>query len=149
MLDGVCGLDKHVDERTVDVHVVRLRRMVCPGRKINPVRAVLGAGYFPNGRFSGSPWCHKTDGEPDLSVDDPLAIPTPVDGLLIGHFAMVLTIWIVSFCVISAEMKIICCRITMRPLAGLLSEIHQFKFFAFRRNHVLNLNSALTAVGCG
>lgn len=45
LLDGVWGRDVYVDERTVDVHVGRLRRAIIRGREIDPIRTVRGAGY--------------------------------------------------------------------------------------------------------
>jgi two-component system phosphate regulon response regulator PhoB len=45
LLDGVWGRDVYVDERTVDVHVGRLRRAIIRGRESNPIRTVRGAGY--------------------------------------------------------------------------------------------------------
>jgi two-component system phosphate regulon response regulator PhoB len=43
MLDGVWGQDVYVDERTVDVHVGRLRKSLGRGR--DPIRTVRGSGY--------------------------------------------------------------------------------------------------------
>jgi two-component system phosphate regulon response regulator PhoB len=43
LLDGVWGQDVYVDERTVDVHVGRLRKSLGNGR--DPIRTVRGAGY--------------------------------------------------------------------------------------------------------
>ncbi|MGD9868233.1 MAG: phosphate regulon transcriptional regulator PhoB [Hyphomicrobiales bacterium] len=45
LLDGVWGRDVYVDERTVDVHVGRLRKAINRGREADPVRTVRGAGY--------------------------------------------------------------------------------------------------------
>ncbi len=45
LLDGVWGPNVYVDERTVDVHVGRLRRAMIRGQEANPVRTVRGAGY--------------------------------------------------------------------------------------------------------
>lgn len=45
LLDGVWGLDAYVDERTVDVHIGRLRKAIIRGRESDPVRTVRGAGY--------------------------------------------------------------------------------------------------------
>jgi two-component system, OmpR family, phosphate regulon response regulator PhoB len=45
LLDGVWGRDTEIDERTVDVHVGRLRKALTrPGRP-DPIRTVRGAGY--------------------------------------------------------------------------------------------------------
>ncbi|MEM9278028.1 MAG: phosphate regulon transcriptional regulator PhoB [Pseudomonadota bacterium] len=52
LLDGVWGHDNYVDERTVDVHIGRLRRAVCRGREIDPIRTVRGAGYSLNDKFA-------------------------------------------------------------------------------------------------
>jgi two-component system phosphate regulon response regulator PhoB len=43
LLDGVWGRDVFVDERTVDVHVGRLRKALGRGR--DPIRTVRGSGY--------------------------------------------------------------------------------------------------------
>ena len=45
LLDGVWGRDAFVDERTVDVHIGRLRRALIRGREKDPIRTVRGAGY--------------------------------------------------------------------------------------------------------
>ncbi|MCB1546608.1 MAG: phosphate regulon transcriptional regulator PhoB [Hyphomicrobiaceae bacterium] len=45
LLDGVWGRDVYVDERTVDVHIGRLRKAINRGREIDPIRTVRGAGY--------------------------------------------------------------------------------------------------------
>jgi len=45
LLDGVWGRDIYVDERTVDVHVGRLRKAINRGREKDPIRTVRGAGY--------------------------------------------------------------------------------------------------------
>ena len=51
LLDGVWGRDVYIDERTVDVHVGRLRQALNRGREIDPIRTVRGAGYALNDRF--------------------------------------------------------------------------------------------------
>lgn len=45
LLDAVWGHDVYVDERTVDVHVGRLRKAINRGRARDPIRTVRGAGY--------------------------------------------------------------------------------------------------------
>ncbi len=45
LLDGVWGRDVFVDERTVDVHIGRLRKALNRGRDHDPIRTVRGAGY--------------------------------------------------------------------------------------------------------
>jgi two-component system phosphate regulon response regulator PhoB len=45
LLDGVWGLSVEIDERTVDVHVGRLRKALSRGNERDPVRTVRGAGY--------------------------------------------------------------------------------------------------------
>jgi two-component system phosphate regulon response regulator PhoB len=51
LLDGVWGRDVYIDERTVDVHVGRLRRALNRGRAIDPIRTVRGTGYSFDERF--------------------------------------------------------------------------------------------------
>ena len=45
LLDAVWGLSVEIDERTVDVHVGRLRKALMRGRERDPIRTVRGAGY--------------------------------------------------------------------------------------------------------
>src|SRR6185369_2423232 len=45
LLDSVWGRDVYIDERTVDVHVGRLRRALNRGRAADPIRTVRGGGY--------------------------------------------------------------------------------------------------------
>jgi two-component system phosphate regulon response regulator PhoB len=52
LLDGVWGHDVYVDERTVDVHVGRLRKAINRGRMVDPIRTVRGAGYAFNDQFA-------------------------------------------------------------------------------------------------
>lgn len=45
LLDRVWGRDIYVDSRTVDVHVGRLRKVLCAKGGDDPIRTVRGAGY--------------------------------------------------------------------------------------------------------
>jgi two-component system phosphate regulon response regulator PhoB len=45
LLDRVWGRDIYVDTRTVDVHIGRLRKVLCQYGGADPVRTVRGAGY--------------------------------------------------------------------------------------------------------
>src|SRR6478609_5105959 len=51
LLDGVWGSDIYIDERTVDVHVGRLRKAINRGQMADPIRTVRGAGYALDDRF--------------------------------------------------------------------------------------------------
>jgi two-component system, OmpR family, phosphate regulon response regulator PhoB len=51
LLDTVWGHDVYVDERTVDVHVGRLRKSLSRGREDDPIRTVRGMGYAFDERF--------------------------------------------------------------------------------------------------
>jgi two-component system, OmpR family, phosphate regulon response regulator PhoB len=51
LLDGVWGSDIYIDERTVDVHVGRLRKALNRGHNSDPIRTVRGAGYALDDRF--------------------------------------------------------------------------------------------------
>jgi len=53
LLDGVWGRDVYVDERTVDVHIGRLRKAVNRGRVKDPIRTVRGSGYAFDDQFVG------------------------------------------------------------------------------------------------
>ncbi|MBA5779212.1 phosphate regulon transcriptional regulator PhoB [Stappia sp. F7233] len=52
LLNGVWGHDVYVDERTVDVHVGRLRKAINRGNSRDPIRTVRGAGYAFNDQFA-------------------------------------------------------------------------------------------------
>jgi two-component system phosphate regulon response regulator PhoB len=52
LLDSVWGHDVYVDERTVDVHIGRLRKAINRGRDRDPIRTVRGAGYSLGERVS-------------------------------------------------------------------------------------------------
>jgi two-component system phosphate regulon response regulator PhoB len=45
LLDGVWGRDVYIDERTVDVHVGRLRKALNRADEPDPIRTVRGSGY--------------------------------------------------------------------------------------------------------
>lgn len=51
LLNNVWGHDVYVDERTVDVHIGRLRKAINRGRDRDPIRTVRGAGYALNEFF--------------------------------------------------------------------------------------------------
>jgi two-component system phosphate regulon response regulator PhoB len=53
LLDGVWGRDVYVDERTVDVHVGRLRKAVNRDNERDLIRTVRGAGYALGEKFAG------------------------------------------------------------------------------------------------
>lgn len=52
LLDQVWGRETYIDERTVDVHVGRLRKALSRGRELDPIRTVRGSGYSFNERFT-------------------------------------------------------------------------------------------------
>jgi two-component system phosphate regulon response regulator PhoB len=54
LLDKVWGRDVYIDERTVDVHVGRLRKILNRRGDDDPIRTVRGAGYAFNDRFGKS-----------------------------------------------------------------------------------------------
>jgi two-component system phosphate regulon response regulator PhoB len=62
LLDAVWGRDIYIDERTVDVHVGRLRKSLTRGRENDPIRTVRGMGYSFDERF-GSTEIEKGAGE--------------------------------------------------------------------------------------
>src|SRR5436190_1537520 len=51
LLNGVWGSEIYIDERTVDVHVGRLRKALNRGHDTDPIRTVRGAGYALDDRF--------------------------------------------------------------------------------------------------
>jgi two-component system phosphate regulon response regulator PhoB len=55
LLDGAWGRDAFVDERTVDVHIGRLRRALNRGALADPIRTVRGGGYAFDERFGTTP----------------------------------------------------------------------------------------------
>ena len=52
LLNGVWGRDVYVEERTVDVHIGRLRRALNRAGGIDPIRTVRGGGYAFDDRFA-------------------------------------------------------------------------------------------------
>ncbi len=54
LLDGVWGMDVYVDERTVDVHIGRLRKAINRTRDRDPIRTVRGAGYAFDDQFAAA-----------------------------------------------------------------------------------------------
>ena len=54
LLDGVWGQAAEIDERTVDVHVGRLRKALSRGRERDPIRTVRGTGYAFDETFGRS-----------------------------------------------------------------------------------------------
>lgn len=52
LLDGVWGMDSEIDDRTVDVHVGRLRKALNEPGERDPIRTVRGAGYSFDETFS-------------------------------------------------------------------------------------------------
>jgi two-component system phosphate regulon response regulator PhoB len=53
LLNGVWGRDVYIDERTVDVHVGRLRKALQRDGESDPIRTVRGAGYAFDERYGG------------------------------------------------------------------------------------------------
>jgi two-component system phosphate regulon response regulator PhoB len=56
LLDLVWGPSAEVDERTVDVHIGRLRKKLSKGKERDPIRTVRGVGYAIDDSFRGSDW---------------------------------------------------------------------------------------------
>jgi two-component system phosphate regulon response regulator PhoB len=52
LLDGVWGSEVYIDERTVDVHVGRLRKALNRGYASDPIRTVRGSGYALDDKFA-------------------------------------------------------------------------------------------------
>ena len=53
LLDSVWGLSAEIDERTVDVHIGRLRKALSSASEKDPIRTVRGAGYAFDETFGG------------------------------------------------------------------------------------------------
>jgi two-component system phosphate regulon response regulator PhoB len=51
LLDAVWGREVYIDERTVDVHVGRLRKALNRGRSVDPIRTVRSSGYSLDEHF--------------------------------------------------------------------------------------------------
>ena len=56
LLDLVWGRSAEVDERTVDVHIGRLRKRLSKGKQRDPIRTVRGAGYAIDESFGKNDW---------------------------------------------------------------------------------------------
>lgn len=51
LLDTVWGRDTFIDERTVDVHVGRMRKSLARGKEVDPIRTVRQSGYAFDERY--------------------------------------------------------------------------------------------------
>jgi two-component system, OmpR family, phosphate regulon response regulator PhoB len=60
LLDGVWGNSVYIDERTVDVHVGRLRKALIRGREADPIRTVRGSGYALDESLKTQPVIRRT-----------------------------------------------------------------------------------------
>jgi two-component system phosphate regulon response regulator PhoB len=56
LLDLVWGRSAEIDERTVDVHIGRLRKKLSKGKERDPIRTVRGGGYAIDDAFGRSDW---------------------------------------------------------------------------------------------
>src|SRR3989440_6360023 len=54
LLDGVWGSEIYIDERTVDVHLGRLRKALNRGHESDPIRTVRGAGYAMDDQYGNA-----------------------------------------------------------------------------------------------
>jgi len=54
LLNGVWGSDVYIDERTVDVHVGRLRNALNVEAETDPIRTVRGSGYAFDEQYGGA-----------------------------------------------------------------------------------------------
>jgi len=54
LLNGVWGSDVYIDERTVDVHVGRLRNALNGEAEMDPIRTVRGSGYAFDEQYGGA-----------------------------------------------------------------------------------------------
>jgi two-component system phosphate regulon response regulator PhoB len=69
LVSSVWGTRPRIDERTVNVHIMRLRKALMRGRRIDPIRTVPGVGYcLDDGRGSAGPKSHSV--APGLQVFD-------------------------------------------------------------------------------
>lgn len=55
LIDGVWGRQAEIDERTVDVHMGRLRRVLIRGPESDPIKTVRSAGYIFGGPDADEP----------------------------------------------------------------------------------------------
>jgi two-component system, OmpR family, phosphate regulon response regulator PhoB len=55
LLDNVWGRDVYIDERTVDVHVGRLRKAISAPNAPDPIRTVRESGYAFDETFIEQP----------------------------------------------------------------------------------------------
>ena len=53
IIDRVWGTTAEIDERTIDVHIGRLRKSLVRGNETDPIRTVRGAGYVIESEASG------------------------------------------------------------------------------------------------
>ena len=78
LLDGVWGRDVYVDERTVDVHIRRLRKAINRGKERDPIRTVRGAAMRLARNFRGKvSWTSAGRRDPRMTRYDCDSVPSP------------------------------------------------------------------------
>src|SRR5437773_1804781 len=118
LLDGVWGRDIYIDERTVDVHVGRLRRALNRGRASDPIRTVRGAGYSLDERF-----CKTAQGSAQAAPCRPAVAPGC--GRVIDDAAGIAAIGRAGGGLAAAEEEMRLAGIADRPMAFLVIEFEQ------------------------
>jgi two-component system, OmpR family, phosphate regulon response regulator PhoB len=145
LLDGVWGRDVYVDERTVDVHIGRLRKAINRGKEKDPIRTVRGAGYALGEKFrfeaclgeevelGHTPWLPA----PAVYSIAALNSPALARHRIIGDRRMVLAVRNAKRLAPPAEMKPFLHGIADRPMAHAFLEVDQLdlpigRWFEFR-----------------
>ena len=133
LLDGVWGSEIYIDERTVDVHVGRLRKALNRGHETDPIRTVRGAGYALDDRF----------GKMREQLPPERTAVAPYVGRLIGDARMIGAVGQAGDAMAAAEEEIGTAGIADRPAAGLLGELEQRPALAERNDVVDHLGFRL------
>ena len=85
------GRDIYIDERTVDVHVGRLRRALNRGRASDPIRTVRGAGYSFDERFGKSAYGPTVACAASTNRDGPHVTKVPACAARKPGYALLMT----------------------------------------------------------
>ncbi len=81
LLDALWGEAAEIGDRTVDVHVARLRKKLSRGREQDPVRTVRNVGYVFDETFGGAAPGRSRPAPARLGASLPTAIPARLQDL--------------------------------------------------------------------
>ncbi len=149
LLDAVWGRDAEIDERTVDVHVGRLRKAITPGQGARSdqdgarrgLRARRDLRQVLKGAALRTPPFLRPRSGP-LGAPCVVAVAATVVGGLVGDAAVIGAIGLAGFALGAAEAEIGVGRIAHRPAAHVLAQLHDGDALGEGHHHFGSISSA-------